>query len=142
MIKKHSIGLTVLLIFSLLMIASCKKEKLVGYNSIYIGTWDWTGMSGGLTGGSTSQSPTPSDYNLRLEMYKNGKYKLYKNDKKIEVGRLKEISSILTFHNDGIIRKDDMISGNGIYNISNDGNTISVSPASCCDLIVYDFKRR
>ena len=78
----------------ILTIFSCKKDKLTGDNKILIGTWTTIPYSCGCC---TAPGGTPTDPKYKLELIEKGKYKLYKDGKKIEDGRLLIVDGFLTF---------------------------------------------
>jgi hypothetical protein len=81
------------IIFALLILAfamtNCKKTKLSGDNSKFVGTWRWYG-------GWSDNAST----NFKLEISEKGKFKLFNSSDKIDYGRLLDKDGKLTFISD------------------------------------------
>jgi hypothetical protein len=87
-----------ILVFTL---TSCKKEKLTGDNSKFVGTWIW----------NTGWWANYPDY--KLVIVDKGKYKLFNGNDKIDHGRILNKNGSLTFISDKLHNKGSF--GNG-YN--------------------------
>jgi|JI9StandDraft_1071089.scaffolds.fasta_scaffold31082_5 hypothetical protein len=78
----------ILLFILVFTLTNCKKEKLTGDNSIFVGTWTWfTGW--------WAINP-----NFKLIITEKGKYKLFNGEDKIDYGRLFQKNGYLTFISD------------------------------------------
>ena len=89
--KKIFIYILISILF--ISLGSCKKTKLDGEYSTYLGNWSW--VSGAMDYGSND---------LKLEMKAKGKFNLYKGNKKIEYGRLVEQKGELRFFSNNLRR--------------------------------------
>lgn len=87
--KKIFIYILISILF--ISLGSCKKTKLDGEYSTYVGNWRW--VSGAMDNGSND---------LKLEMKAKGKFNLYKGNKKIEYGRLVEQKGVLRFFSNNL----------------------------------------
>jgi hypothetical protein len=87
-IKKDIMKKIVVLLILIFTLTSCKKEKLTGDNSKFVGTWTWYN-------GWWANNP-----NFKLVIVDKGKYKLFGGDDKIDYGRLLEKNGVLTFISD------------------------------------------
>lgn len=126
--------LSILVLFSSLLTGSCKKEKLDGDYSYLVGTWTWIG--GWSDGGS-------EDY--KLELLEKGKYKLYKNNEKVESGRLVKDGDNLKFLSNNYIKKLGrnylFLHKRKIFKFPN-SNTITIKAEVCCDFPSSTFVKR
>lgn len=71
-----------LLLLSLMIFSSCRKEIIVPEDSFrdLFGEWRWIESSGGLGGGG--MTPASAGYNLTLEYTDDGVFRLFKDGKK------------------------------------------------------------
>jgi hypothetical protein len=83
--------LTRLVIIALMIgfLTNCKKTKLTGEYENLVGTWHWSG------GWSDHGSK-----DIKLDLKERGRYKLYKDGKKIEHGRLLKDGKYIKFIKD------------------------------------------
>lgn len=131
--------ISIIISFFLLQISSCKKDELSGDNAKYVGTWYWESTSGGIIG-ETKNSQTEG-YSLKLEINENGKYKLYKNNKRVEYGRLQiQGDGTIKFVNDGIKKSDDILENEKILSFQN--NTIQIGVSICCDTFISTYQKK
>ena len=120
-----------------LLTNSCRKDKLTGDNATLSGTWNWTDAHCACL--EFPFNPQIVGYSLKLELIEKGKYKLYKNDKKIEHGRLLKVHDFYTFKDDDIRKKDDRLDGLKIIYCKND--TLEIDMGICGDDCYYIFTR-
>ena len=98
--KMKTIKIIVIVLLIVSTITSCKKTKLTGDNSNYIGTWRW------YAGWSDN-----SNTNYKLELKEKGKYKLFNGNDKIDYARLVDKNGKLTFVSDKPFHKGKFASG-------------------------------
>jgi len=114
-----------ILIFTL---TSCKKQKLTGDNSQFVGTWIWyTGW----------WSITP---NYKLVIVDKGKYKLFNGDDKIDYGRLLNKNGHLTFISDKPRNKGYFASGDYQLTFYNT-DTIGIGNSTIRDFPSAGYRR-
>jgi len=117
----HTIKIIIITLVIVFTITSCKKTKLTGENSNYIGTWRW------LSGWSDN-----SNTNFKLELKEKGTYKLFNGNDKIDYGRLVKKNGKLTFLSDVPFHKGNFGYGENKLIISNK-DTIGIGNDECFD---------
>ncbi len=114
-----------ILLILLVSFSSCKKTKLKDDDKTLIGNWHWKG------GWSDN-----GDETIRLDIKQKGKYKLYRDGKLIEYGRiLKEKDGYLTFKSDaltGIYLGDNDYVLNTCKITSINGNELGIAHCPWC----------
>ncbi len=121
------------LLFTIVAFCACKKDRLVDEGEKKLaGTWNWQYTSGGFAGGGFS--PQTSGYTLKLEVFEKGKYKLYKNETKIEHGRLIKEDGLFKFVHDGVFKKDDILNSQKMLKLH--GDSLDIGIAYCCDTYI------
>jgi hypothetical protein len=117
---------------------SCRKDSLKNHYEKYVGTWDWTYTGGGESGAGDG-TPASHGYTLKLELLEKGKYRLYKNNHRIDHGRLLDQGRIHLISDD-IYKKDLNLDG---YEISDEAITvIDLEPSGWADCFYYSFSKR
>jgi len=126
--------LKLILILSIFILTNgCKKEKSDSYYESLIGTYDWQYTAGGW--GGQGWSPNTTNYSLKLQILKEGKYKLFQNQIKIGHGRLiGDAYGYLAFKNDNLIGSD-ILNGLRILKLRG-GDSLDIGVSYCCDTFV------
>ena len=83
----------IFLIIFLLLIFSCKKERMVGDYNQYIGEYEWLYTAGGFA--PMYYSPETEKFNLKLKIKKSGRCYLYKNNEEICKGIIDKMNGKL-----------------------------------------------
>jgi len=81
------------LLFFLCLLNACKKDRIEGDNAVMLGTWHSTTT----TLGCGIIVGIPTNPHLKLEIMESGRYKLYRDNDKIESGRTQIINGFVTF---------------------------------------------
>ncbi len=125
----------ILIVSTLLLLTSgCKKDKLTGGYSEAIGSWKLATIECNCCELIYLIFP-----NYNLDLKEKGKYKLSKDNKKIEHGRLLKVDDRYTFKHDDINKKNDVLDGLHIVSCKND--TLRIYRGSCGDGNNYVFIR-
>src|ERR1044071_8147423 len=107
--KKKFLIIFVSLLGSLLFF-TCKKTKLRGEYAVLEGKWHW--IRGWGDGGT---------HELKLDLKERGRFKLYRNKKKIEYGHLLKTDGYIKFISENLINnKELMLDQKMIVFMSND----------------------
>lgn len=119
---------TVVFIILIFTLTSCKKQKMIGDNSRFVGTWKWyTGW----------WAITP---NYKIVITDNGKFKLFDGDNKIDYGRLLNKDGYLTFISDKPFNKGYF--SNERYQLSfHNTDTIGIGNAIISDFPNAGYRR-
>jgi len=72
--------------FFILTLTSCKKDKLQGDYEVLVGEWEWIETIEGYSG--LHDTPTEKGYTKTINLKEKGNYKIYKDNDKIESGRI------------------------------------------------------
>jgi len=70
----------------IMTITSCKKDKLQGEYEVLVGEWEWVETIEGNSG--VHDTPAETGYSKTINFKEKGTYKLYKDNDKIEGGRI------------------------------------------------------
>lgn len=76
-----------------LVINSCKKDKLTGDNKVLIGTWTYVNSIC-----DCCELPLNIGRSFKLDLSEKGKYTLYQDGNKVEHGRLTNVNGFVTFN--------------------------------------------
>jgi len=108
------------LIFSFLLFASCSDKVLLETNEI-MGTWNWTGSSGGIAG--VTYTPESTGENIVLEFTQDSVYREYLNDSLIIETEFSIITSESIYDHDStkmIVFSPGMIRRSIVFDSPND----------------------
>ena len=111
-----------------------KKDKLTGDYSEAIGSWKLATIEC-----NCCELAYIVVENLTLDLKEKGKYKLCKDNKKIEHGRLLKENEKYTFKHDDIKKKDDRL--NGLFIVSCRNDSLRIYWGNCGDGNNYVFIR-
>ena len=117
-----------LIIFSF---SGCRKAKLRGEYAPLEGEWHWSRGWG--DGGNRE---------LKLDLKERGKYKLFRNKKKIEFGRIVRTGTHLKFVSGNInplTNKNEMLDQKMIVFFS--GDSINITRTDCADCAFSTFRK-
>jgi len=117
------------ILFFALFLCTCKKTKLRGEYSVLEGSWHW--IRGWGDGGT---------HELKLDLKERGRFKLYRNKKKIEYGRLVKTDGYIKFISENLINnKELMLDQKMIVFMSND--SINITRTDCYDCAFSTFSK-
>jgi hypothetical protein len=102
----------------LILILSCKKDRLTGGNEILVGTWRTIPVGCGCCTWNWTDNPL-----YKLELLKKGKYRLSQDNKNIEDGRLITVDGFVSFRCDD---RKSHFNGKRIEAFNND--TLKIDP--------------
>lgn len=120
---KSQFYILILIVF----ILSCRKERMVGEYSKYVGEYQWLYSVGGWAPVVTS--PKSEGYQLKLEIKKSGRCYLFLDNEKISKGKITSRSNELIIELNENNKKDIYINDN-ISDLKND--TLMIG-GGCCD---------
>jgi hypothetical protein len=120
------------LLFFLCLLNACKKDRLNGDNAVMVGTWNSTTT----TEGCGIIVGIPANPHLKLEMMESGRYKLYRDNDKIESGRTQIINGFVTFKS---IRNGSELDGKVVRFFNAD--TLGIDLNNCGDDFAFRFIR-
>jgi len=124
---------SLLILFTLLFsLNACKKDRLEGDNAVMVGTWNSTTT----TLGCGIIVGIPTNPHLKLEMMGSGRYKLYRDNNKIESGRTQIINGLVTFKSN---KNESELDGKVIRYFNAD--TLGIDLNSCGDDFEFRFIR-
>lgn len=127
----------ILLAAALLTLFACRKDSLAGIYQNMPGGWKWVDSSCPCC--STPFNPTTAGYTLRIEMEQEGKYKLFKGNKRIEKGRMQLKNGHFYFICDDFKKKDNLFKDQYISEFS--GDSLKITLGTCTENTYYIFLR-